>query len=194
MVGANPARLISVARRLADGEPADLNSLGKIPEGSMADAVTRSAVAIETSLGQVDDVMGALAQGDFSGRVDTTEKRGRYLQIAHSINSSCQQLDDVLGATTRAAGQLAAGDLGTRLEMQAEGRFLVLRDSINSLRHSLRNFIQMQDGALAAARDGDTSHRIASTSPRCRASRNSWPRASTAWCNCLARCSMTPAA
>ena len=160
MVGANPARLISVARRLADGEPADLRSLGKVPEGSIADAVMRSAVAIETSLGQVDEVMGSIAQGDFSGRVDTAEKRGRYLQIANSINSSCQQLDDVLGATTRAAKLLATGDLGASLDMHAEGRFQVLRDSINSLRHSLRNFIQMQDGALAAARHGDTSHRI----------------------------------
>jgi methyl-accepting chemotaxis protein len=160
MVGANPARLISVARRLADGEPADLDSLGKVPEGSIADAVMRSAVAIETSLGQVDEVMGAIAQGDFNGRVDTAGKRGRYLHIADSINRSCQQLDDVLGATTRAARQLAAGDLGARLDMAAEGRFEVLRDSINTLRHSLRNFIQMQDGALAAARAGDTAHRI----------------------------------
>ena len=160
MVGANPARLISVARRLADGEPADLDSLGKVPDGSIADAVMRSAVAIETSLGQVDEVMGAIAQGDFSGRVDSAGKRGRYLHIADSINRSCQQLDDVLGATTRAAGQLAAGDLGARLDMAAEGRFEILRDSINTLRHSLRNFIQMQDGALVAARAGDTAHRI----------------------------------
>ena len=160
LVGASPARLISVSRQLAEGESANIASLGKVPEGSIADAVVRTAASIETSLVEVDEVLQTIARGEFARRVETGDKRGRYLQIAHSINSSCQQLDDVLGASTRAAGQLAAGDLGTRLEMQAEGRFLVLRDSINSLRHSLRNFIQMQDGALAAARDGDTAHRI----------------------------------
>ncbi len=160
LVGASPARLISVSRQLAEGEPANISSLGKVPDGSIADAVVRTAASIETSLVEVDEVLQTIAKGDFARRVETEDKRGRYLQIAHSINSSCQQLDDVLGATTRAAGQLAAGDLGARLEMKAEGRFLVLRDSINSLRHSLRNFIQMQDGALAAARAGDTGHRI----------------------------------
>ncbi len=160
MVGANPGRLISVARRLAEGEPADLASLGKVPPDSIADAVMRSAKAIEGTLSEVDSVLGRIARGDFALRIDLHDKRGRYAQIAQSINNSCQQLDDVLGATTRAAGQLAAGDLGARLEMSAEGRFEVLRDSINMLRHSMSNFIQMQDGALAAAKLGDTAHRI----------------------------------
>jgi methyl-accepting chemotaxis protein len=160
MVGANPGRLISVARRLAEGESADLASLGKVPADSIADALTRSAKAIESTLGEVDSVLGHIARGDFAQRIDLHDKRGSYAQIGQSINNSCQQLDDVLGATTRAAGQLAAGDLGARLEMTAEGRFEVLRDSINALRHSMGNFIQLQDGALAAAKLGDTTHRI----------------------------------
>jgi methyl-accepting chemotaxis protein len=122
--------------------------------------VLRTATAVEDTLTEVDGVLASIAQGDFSRRVEEAGKPGRFKQIAVSVNRSCQQLDDVLGATTLAAQKLAAGDLGARLDMPAEGRFEVLRDSINVLRHSLGNFIQMQQGALAAARAGDTRYRI----------------------------------
>jgi methyl-accepting chemotaxis protein len=160
LVGASPARLIDVARKLAQGESADTRRLGRAPADSIADAVVRSAEAIETSLNEVDEVVGSIANGDFTQRVEIAGKQGLHARIASSVNASCEQLEQVLGATTRAAELLAAGEIGQRLDMQAEGRFQVLRDSINSLRHRMNNFIQMQDGALAAARLGDTAHRI----------------------------------
>lgn len=72
MVGANPGRLISVARRLAEGESADLASLGRVPADSIADAITRSARAIEGTLSEVDSVLGQIARGDFSQRIVLT--------------------------------------------------------------------------------------------------------------------------
>jgi methyl-accepting chemotaxis protein len=160
IVGASPRRLIEVASRIANGEQADVRVLGQVPGDSIAAAVLRTATAVDHTLTEVDGVLTSIAQGDFSRRVEEAGKPGRFKQIAVSVNRSCQQLDDVLGATTLAAQKLAAGDLGARLDMPAEGRFEVLRDSINVLRHSLGNFIQMQQGALAAARAGDTGYRI----------------------------------
>ena len=87
--------------------------------------------------------------------------------IGQSINNSCQQLDDVLGATTRAAGQLAAGDLGARLEMPAEGRFEVTAYRIPNAVAVLELGIETGDGReaereidwrsdrMAAGRDGE---------------------------------------
>ncbi|MCG6117399.1 MAG: methyl-accepting chemotaxis protein [Aquimonas sp.] len=160
LVGANPARLMAVARQLAEGESADMSRLGSVSAGTIASEVLASAEAVERTLGGADEVISSIARGDFSKRVDASALRGRHAAIAESINRSCQQLDEVLGATTAAARRLAAGDVGARLDMQADGQFEVLRDSINGLRHSMNNFIQMQEGALASARMGDTSYRI----------------------------------
>ena len=160
LVGANPKRLMAVARQLAEGEKAETASLGHVPSGTIASEVITSARAVERILESADDAIGGLAHGDFSRRVDGSGLRGRHAAIAASINRSCEQLDAILGATTEAARKLAEGEIGTRLDMQAEGRFLVLRDSINGLRHSMNNFIQMQQGALASARMGDTTYRI----------------------------------
>ena len=160
MVGASPARLIEFARRLAEGEEANVGVLGRVPPSSIADAVVRTASTVEATLSEVDEVLGEIASGRFDRRISEDGKLGRYALIAHSLNKSCAQLQEVLEATTEAAEGLARGELGVVLEMEAEGRFRTLRDSINALQSRMREFIDIQDSALAAAHAGDTGYRV----------------------------------
>lgn len=63
--------------------------------------------ALHRMIGNVDGVMGAVANGDLTQRVDT-EATGDLLRLKHNINSSLESLGKALGAVHKSTRQVAA--------------------------------------------------------------------------------------
>jgi len=160
ILGADPDQLIAVASALASGEKLATTRLDLARAGSIGHAIHRTALTMDTTLGEVEHAISKLERGEFDGRVREEGLSGRFAQIARSVNHSMQQLDRVLSAAVHSATHLAQGQMGQHVDVEAARLFAELRDSVNSMRKSVEHFNEIQDEALEHAAEGDVSYRI----------------------------------
>jgi methyl-accepting chemotaxis protein len=81
-----------------------------IGRGEFRDSLVQAHQAMQAlhrMIGNVDGVMGAVASGDLTQRVDT-EATGDLLRLKHNINSSLESLGQALGAVHNSTRQVAA--------------------------------------------------------------------------------------
>jgi len=160
ILGADPGQLIAVANALAHGERINQINLSALPVGSIGHAIHRTAATMDATLVEVQAALAKLERGELDGHVKEDGLQGRFAQIAQSVNHSLIQLDRVLTSAVHSATQLAKGQLGQRVDVEASGLFAELRDAVNSMRTSVEHFNEIQDEALEHAAEGDVSYRI----------------------------------
>ena len=109
---------------------------------------------------EVDRVVAAAADGDFSQRIAVEDKEGFMLKLAEAINrlseTTASAIEDVAGAL----GALAEGDLTRRIETDYNGLFDKLKTDINGTTEQLNEVVGGVAGALGALAEGDLTRRI----------------------------------
>lgn len=115
-------------------------------------------VAVEN---EIANVVAAAAKGDFSQRMDLTNKKG----FAHLLGSSINQLLDTsssgLSEVARILESMAEGDLSQRITNEYEGTFGILKDSANSTSEKLAQTIASVRSAAEAL--GSASSELSAT-------------------------------
>ena len=109
---------------------------------------------------EVDRVVAAAVDGDFSQRLALEDKDGFMLKLAEAINrlseTTASAIEDVAGAL----GALAEGDLTQRIETDYNGLFQKLKTDINGTADQLSEVVGGVAGALGALAEGDLTQRI----------------------------------
>ena len=109
---------------------------------------------------EVDRVVAAAADGDFSQRLTVEDKDGFMRKLAEAINrlseTTASAIEDVAGAL----GALAEGDLTQRIETDYNGLFQKLKTDINGTSDQLSEVVGGVAGALGALAEGDLTQRI----------------------------------
>ena len=109
----------------------DLN--GRAPSGNdeigqAASAFNSMMQALQGALSNTNAVMGAVAAGDFSKRVNA-EVKGDLLQLKNSVNASVDKLELTMNALTEVMQALREGNFHKRVDNRVEGEFRLAVDA-----------------------------------------------------------------
>lgn len=86
----------------------------------------------EVSIEQaVDEMISAVAQGDFSSSIDEQGKEGFFLRLSEGLNAMVGTSSAALQDIMHVMNQLAKGNLTTHIEKQYQGLFGQLRNDVN---------------------------------------------------------------
>ncbi|MEM9327911.1 MAG: two-component regulator propeller domain-containing protein, partial [Bacteroidota bacterium] len=77
-------------------------------------------------------VQQVLEHGNFSARIDTSQKRGEWLELAQRMNELFETVQAPIGELNHIAGQIAEGDWTARYTRQAKGDILKLSHNLNT--------------------------------------------------------------
>ncbi len=117
---------------------------------------------------EVADVVGAIAQGDFSQRIDEQGKTGFILLISGEINQLVSTCSDSLNEIVYVLSALSQGDLTKKVTKNYSGIFGQLKNDANETVENLKQIVgQIQEVANTinigtkeiAAGNNDLSHR-----------------------------------
>ncbi len=90
---------------------------------------------------EVDNVVAAATDGDFSHRVDLAGKEGFMRKLAESINQLSVVVDQATGDLAAMLETMAEGDLTRRMTTDYQGRFGELKESANRTADQLTGIV-----------------------------------------------------
>jgi methyl-accepting chemotaxis protein len=140
-LGGNPDEAVRVASSIASG---DLNIKVTVLDGdgdSILAAMAHMRISLQAIIDEVRDVVGAVANGDFSTRMDETGKQGYARTLAELLNRLNLTAHEGLTDISRVATALGNGDLSQRISKQYPGLFGQAADGINVTRDYLSTMI-----------------------------------------------------
>ncbi|WP_415873854.1 methyl-accepting chemotaxis protein [Burkholderia ubonensis] len=97
---------------------------------------------------EVEQVIGAVAEGDFSRRVQEEGKSGFYKMLAQRLNQLTGAVANAVNEVAEVFRKLSDGDLRTRMTGEYEGLFAELRENCNRSMEQLEQMVvQIRDAA-----------------------------------------------
>ncbi|WP_447744199.1 methyl-accepting chemotaxis protein [Pseudomonas nicosulfuronedens] len=97
---------------------------------------------------EVSQLVDAAVAGDFTQRIEASNKEGFFLKIATGLNNLVDTADKGLRDVTRVLGALAKGDLTQRIDADYQGTFGELKDYANETAQSLSRMLgQIREAA-----------------------------------------------
>ncbi|MGB8076844.1 MAG: methyl-accepting chemotaxis protein, partial [Gallionella sp.] len=137
------------------------DTIGEITEGFDA-----MAVSLREIVGEIEAIVQAAVQGDFSKKIDLVGKQGFGKEIAAELNQLCATTEAGLSDVMRVTNALAAGDLTQKITKDYPGVFAQLKDDINRTAEQLNEIILNEVGrVLEAMSRGDLTEKISNNYP-----------------------------
>lgn len=90
---------------------------------------------------EINDIVSAASQGDFSLQASLDDKKGFYLNLAKGLNSLTSTVEVALNDIVRMLGAMSKGDLSERITRDYEGAFGQLRNDANATAEKLTEII-----------------------------------------------------
>ena len=109
-------------------------------EGEFRDTLIHTMETMQTAIGEINDVMGAAANGDFDQRVEVS-LQGDLDALKQGVNQSIESISDALNETTAMAELMAQGDMTNRVNGLYMGRLDQLKQALNSSIDNMENAI-----------------------------------------------------
>ena len=137
----------------------DLNSRaseGGDEVGQAAAAFNSMMAALQVALSNTNAVMGAVAAGDFSKRVNA-EVRGDLLQLKQSVNASVDKLELTMKALIEVMNAMREGNFNKRVDARVEGEF---RQSVDSAMHSMQALLGDVGNVMTGVAQGNLTGRV----------------------------------
>lgn len=114
----------------------------------------------ETSLSDVNRVMGAIAQGDLSEKI-TNDYRGQFDELKNYVNDLVTQLNEIMGEMGNVISDANRGDFNHRINIAGkDGCFRDLSEDMNSLITTTDSGLSDAVRILGALAEGDLSQSI----------------------------------
>jgi len=111
---------------------------------------------------EIATVVAACAAGDFSSRLDMSDKEGVFAEICDGMNKVGEAADKGLGAVREALDRLAEGDLTHRMPEEFSGVFAEIASAMNNTTVSLST--TLTDISLSVSRLDGAAHDISGAS------------------------------
>ena len=99
---------------------------------------------------ELDNLVGAATQGDFSGRLNLAGKTGFFGKISEGMNQLMDTNAQALGDVAKVMTAVAQGDLSLRITRDYAGLFAQVKDSVNTSSDNLVRVIGEVRGAADA--------------------------------------------
>jgi methyl-accepting chemotaxis protein len=141
-------------QQLAEGKHADsaLNIAANSDLGELATAINTYVTTLTRALDteaehqrawseEINQLVNAAADGNFSRRIDLSGKQGIFLALGEAINRLLDSSENGLSEVVRVLNALATGDLTETIEGNFAGTFGRLRDDSNATVENLKGLI-----------------------------------------------------
>ncbi len=122
--------------------------------GIVVEWLDRTAeVAIET---EISEIIQSASLGDFSRRLETTNKHGFFANVSSGLNQIMEQTDTAVTDLARLFAALSEGDLTQSIDREYSGDLARLKLDANKTVQNLREIIdKIQSSSLLIARAAD---------------------------------------
>ncbi|EXJ14600.1 methyl-accepting chemotaxis protein [Imhoffiella purpurea] len=90
---------------------------------------------------EVEAIVDAARRGDLSRRLESTGKSAFFARLGEGINELLGVSEQVIDDTASILGAVAGGDLTHEMTHELEGKFAVMRDSLNETIRNLRDIV-----------------------------------------------------
>jgi methyl-accepting chemotaxis protein len=90
---------------------------------------------------ELDSMVSAAKQGDFSGRLNLDNKTGFFAKISEGMNLLMTTCEQSLGEVAQALAAMAEGDLTQRITQNYQGLFAKVKDSVNTTSENLTHVV-----------------------------------------------------
>lgn len=125
--------------------------------GTVIEWVDRSAEVVAEA--ELDELLDAVAHGDFSRRIDLRGKDGVFLDLFEGMNHLCEIVSSALGDLARVLKAMAGADLTQTIDARYKGQFAELKQDTNGTVAQLERLVaQILDATDAI---NSASHEIA---------------------------------
>jgi methyl-accepting chemotaxis protein len=125
--------------------------------GTVIEWVDRTADVVAES--ELDELLDAVAHGDFSRRISLEGKEGVFLDLAEGMNNLCEIVSTALDDLARVLKAMAEADLTQMIESRYKGRFAELKHDTNATVSQLEQLVTRIREATDAI--NTASHEIA---------------------------------
>jgi len=151
--GVESAKVAFMAERITQG---DLSSGVEFNQKKGSSSMLESMLAMQESLSQlvteIEIIVDAAVQGDFSKKIDLTSKSGFGEKICGLLNQLLETTEVGLNDVMRVTNALAAGDLSQKITHDYPGVFGQTKNGVNNTVDSLNKIIgEIQEIVDAAA-------------------------------------------
>ena len=144
----------SVLAAIADGrfdERISVSLSGDLNE--LKEGVNSSAESVSFMMAELSKVMHALEEGDFSVKMDTAVAESFRQQVEGALQSIDATVSDILTVM----GQMQQGEFGHRVEVDAKGELLKLKNGINQSMSGLDSTVNDLINVISAQSEGNLS-------------------------------------
>ena len=124
--------------------------------GTLKDATNQSVDSVAHTMDCLSDLMGKLAQGDFSARMDE-RVQGTLKQLVDNTMATMEQALKDMGQVMQA---MAEGDFAARIEQPLQGDLQVLKQHINQSMEALASAVTEVTRVTSAMNDGELGHNV----------------------------------
>ncbi len=156
---------VAAAHQLSRGDlSVKIHTDAKDETGKLLSALAHMTDKLKQVIEGQQQVVAAANQGDFSARIDLTELQGFQKELGQQLNELVQTTGEGISDVIRVMGALSEGDLSKNIVKSYAGSFGELKLYTNNTVNKLFQVIEVQQGVIAAANQGDFSRQIDLTS------------------------------
>ncbi|RNE92860.1 methyl-accepting chemotaxis protein [Marichromatium sp. AB32] len=159
-LGGEPDYAASMVRVIAAGDLSQTIHTKPDDNSSLLYSLQRMQETLKSLVGEIAQVVEAAAMGDFSKRIDLTDKQGFGKDVGVNINQLSDTTETGLNDITRVADALAAGDLSQSITRDYPGLFGRTKAGVNGSVTSMTNVVNEIRSIVDAATQGDFSVRL----------------------------------
>jgi methyl-accepting chemotaxis protein len=158
-IGRGLQAAVDVAGKIADGDLSSRITIESHDEiGQMLDSMQTMQNALKRVVADIEAIVGAAVQGDFSKQIDLNAHKGFARELGSALNKLSATTNTGLTDVMRVANALAAGDLSQKMTQEYPGVFGRTKDGVNGTVDSLTKVVaEIQQIVEAAAARGDFS-------------------------------------
>ncbi len=124
------------------------------------DGVNNTADAVSNVFIQLEQVFDALAKGNMSSPLSSKGLQGHYATMIDTAKVNMQEMASVFDALSTSLDYLSKGDFNQRVNVNAHGDLLILRDNVNHSLVTISDIIADTTKVLLAMGSGDMTKRM----------------------------------
>jgi methyl-accepting chemotaxis protein len=159
-LGGEPAEAAAEVGRIAAGDLSSSITLRPGDSSSLLASLKTMQMGLATLVGEIRQMVDAAAQGNFSTRIEISNKQGFGRDIGEALNLLADTTDTGLNDVMRVSQALSVGDLNQRIEKSYPGVFGRTGTAVNATVDALKIIVADIDSIVQAANQGDFSVRV----------------------------------
>ena len=147
----------NISQNLCFSERVNIDRKDEI--GQSAKSLNMLLANVEESVNETNEVVTAMAEGDFSQRV-RSDFKGDLLLLKEGVNTSATSMGSAINEVNSAVDSLAQGDFTQSIDIDLKGELAVLKQGVNTSTLAVASAMHSISLLMQAMSRGDFTYRV----------------------------------